>query len=219
MSRVKKPRLAGRVEEAARSLTSKIYKGKRIGGEAIVTVEKDGRDVPLKHVVRHSPTGFSWGFGGSGPADLSLSILTDFLGVEPTRTLYMTFKQRVVACLLLDVGWVMTGEDILKALPESADHMRKYLFGSRNVEVPADDVFYCGYCGSKSRKIRDEEHAIGLGLFTAYMDRGYADFVIIDGKPKACIPLPLDNAHKGHLWQYGRAGHIICECGANLGKY
>jgi len=32
----------------------------------------------LKHIVRHSPDGFQWGYGGSGPADLALSILTDY---------------------------------------------------------------------------------------------------------------------------------------------
>ena len=32
----------------------------------------------LKHVERHSPDGFQWGYGGSGPADLALSILTDY---------------------------------------------------------------------------------------------------------------------------------------------
>jgi hypothetical protein len=38
--------------------------------------------VPLRHVVKHSPSGFSWGYGGSGPADLALSILVDALGIE-----------------------------------------------------------------------------------------------------------------------------------------
>lgn len=28
----------------------------------------------------HSPTGFNWGYGGSGPADLALSLLMDALG-------------------------------------------------------------------------------------------------------------------------------------------
>lgn len=32
----------------------------------------------LEHVERHSPDGFSWGYGGSGPADLALSILVDY---------------------------------------------------------------------------------------------------------------------------------------------
>jgi len=43
---------------------------------------RDGRalawvndDFPLPHIVHHSPTGLEWGYGGSGPADLALSIL------------------------------------------------------------------------------------------------------------------------------------------------
>lgn len=31
-------------------------------------------------MVRHSPTGFSWGYGGSGPADLARSLLIAALG-------------------------------------------------------------------------------------------------------------------------------------------
>lgn len=30
------------------------------------------------HFVQHSPTGFEWGYAGSGPADLALAILTAF---------------------------------------------------------------------------------------------------------------------------------------------
>ena len=35
---------------------------------------------PLPHHVKHSPTGFSWGYGGSGPADLARSLLIHALG-------------------------------------------------------------------------------------------------------------------------------------------
>jgi hypothetical protein len=35
--------------------------------------------VDLPHIVKHSPTGFEMGYGGSGPADLSYSILTHWL--------------------------------------------------------------------------------------------------------------------------------------------
>lgn len=38
---------------------------------------------PLPHVIYHSPTGFEWGYGGSGPADLALSILADYFGEHP----------------------------------------------------------------------------------------------------------------------------------------
>ncbi len=33
--------------------------------------------------VHHSPTGFAWGYGGSGPADLALNIAALFLPLEP----------------------------------------------------------------------------------------------------------------------------------------
>lgn len=43
---------------------------------AIVTIVKDGAPiVKLPHVRFHSPGGFEWGYEGSGPADLSLSLL------------------------------------------------------------------------------------------------------------------------------------------------
>lgn len=32
----------------------------------------------LEHIKRHSVDGFQWGYGGSGPSDLALSILTDY---------------------------------------------------------------------------------------------------------------------------------------------
>lgn len=37
---------------------------------------------PLTHHVRHSPDGFSWGYAGSGPADLARCLLIDALGDE-----------------------------------------------------------------------------------------------------------------------------------------
>lgn len=45
-----------------------------------------GKDAPLRHVVHHSPTGFEWGYSGSGPADLALSILADYYGEKPTKS-------------------------------------------------------------------------------------------------------------------------------------
>ena len=52
-------------------------------GPCKVEIEIDYEDgivvyAQLKHIVKHSPDGFQWGYMGSGPADLALSILTDF---------------------------------------------------------------------------------------------------------------------------------------------
>lgn len=44
---------------------------------ASIVIDKDGQaqEFPLHHFVKHSPTGFEIGYGGSGPADLAYSIL------------------------------------------------------------------------------------------------------------------------------------------------
>jgi len=42
----------------------------------------------LPHHVLHSPDGHSWGYGGSGPAELAKDILCDHLGGEPDPRLY-----------------------------------------------------------------------------------------------------------------------------------
>ena len=54
----------------------KQYAGRRQGYAVIVTV--DGRPLnPRLDLWNHSPTGFEWGYGGSGPAQLALAILAD----------------------------------------------------------------------------------------------------------------------------------------------
>ena len=82
-------------------------------GPHVVVVRPGAKRVPppLPHVVRHSPTGLEWGYGGSGPADLALSILHACCGRETAHGLYEAFKRAVVAPLPrdaweLNVGWV-----------------------------------------------------------------------------------------------------------------
>lgn len=53
-------------------------------GGFIVTVEEGNRkrDLPPKNNLRnHSPNGFNWGYGGSGPAQLSLASAVMFSGM------------------------------------------------------------------------------------------------------------------------------------------
>jgi hypothetical protein len=40
---------------------------------------------PLAIVTYHSPDGIEWGYPGSGPADLALSILADYFGETPEQ--------------------------------------------------------------------------------------------------------------------------------------
>lgn len=43
-------------------------------------------------VVNHSPTGFSWGYPGSGPAQLALAILLQFTDPNTAQRLHHHFK-------------------------------------------------------------------------------------------------------------------------------
>ena len=79
----------------------KIYRGRRLepekGTVSNIEVTVDGKR--LKHHVYHSPTGFNFGYGGSGPADLARSILWDYFKAEPVSMCYQDFKSEFVA------GW------------------------------------------------------------------------------------------------------------------
>ncbi len=64
----------------------KTYRGE--SGGVVHVVIKSGfmRTIRrLHHVVLHSPSGFDWGYEGSGPADLALSILCDVLKERPSK--------------------------------------------------------------------------------------------------------------------------------------
>lgn len=50
-------------------------------------------------IVNHSPNGFNWGYGGSGPAQLALAILTEIKGKEYAVAHYQKFKFDVIATL------------------------------------------------------------------------------------------------------------------------
>lgn len=101
---------------------STIYKGIYIRFEdrrdKDVNVTVDGRPLspkPSQRLRNHSPCGFSWGYGGNGPAQLALAILLDYYGHEKLVMIlanYQDFKFRVIAGLSMDEGWELTGEEI-----------------------------------------------------------------------------------------------------------
>jgi len=99
-----------------------IYSGTRVEEAGPGDVRVDGRPLspaPSQRVANHSPDGFNWGYGGSGPAQLALGILLDYYGKgAPEVRFYQDFKFRVVAALPQGAAWTMTGAQIESAMRE-----------------------------------------------------------------------------------------------------
>lgn len=89
----------------------KCYQGRREGYAAIVTV--DGRRLnPRRDLWNHSPSGFEWGYVGSGPAQLALAILADHCGDdEEALNFYQRFKWKIVAGFPYR-GWTLTSDEV-----------------------------------------------------------------------------------------------------------
>ena len=54
---------------------------------------------PSQKVWNHSPTGFNWGYEGSGPAQLALAILLEVTDKGTALQCYQEFKHQVIAKL------------------------------------------------------------------------------------------------------------------------
>lgn len=93
----------------------KRYEGRREAHGTIVTVNRRPLN-PRLDLWNHSPTGFEWGYGGSGPAQLALALLADHLDDdEQAVALHQDFKRAVVAKLDRR-AWTLTSEQIEQTL-------------------------------------------------------------------------------------------------------
>jgi hypothetical protein len=99
----------------------KHYVGLRTQDGCRVTVHDDTGNPacpldPRFDLRQHSPTGYEWGYAGSGPAQLSLAILADALGdADNAQKLYQDFKFSVVARLSGD-KWSLSEDAIREAV-------------------------------------------------------------------------------------------------------
>jgi len=133
---------------------AKHYRGERAqdGTALVCRTSIAGVERPLKHLVRHSPTGFNWGYGGSGPADLARSLLADFLGFDPPAAVYQAFKFDVLAHLPGDAPWTLDPEQLRLSL----DAIRTTLhidclncLDSRRVFMDGSPTMNCPTCGHR----------------------------------------------------------------------
>lgn len=68
---------------------------------------------PRNDLRNHSPDGFSWGYLGSGPAQLALAMLMqvfqDWSRVQP---IYQIFKEHFIARIPQHANWTADGADV-----------------------------------------------------------------------------------------------------------
>lgn len=97
----------------------KTYTGERTEhGCAVVVSDGDGcRGLDPRFDLRnHSPSGFEWGYGGSGPAQLALALAADVLGDDDAALdVYQRLKFRVVG-RLPEGGWALTENELGDAI-------------------------------------------------------------------------------------------------------
>ncbi len=75
------------------------------------------------HMVKHSPTGMSWGYGGSGPSDLARSILCDITTELVANRNYQAFKREFVE--KWTEGWQITEEEVRAWLDKRKKEVQK----------------------------------------------------------------------------------------------
>jgi hypothetical protein len=98
------------------------YNGTRDENQTCQVRRVDGTKLPLRlDLVNHSPTGFEWGYGGSGPAQLALAILADYLKDDARAVqLHQSFKWVCIARLPRNGPWSLTGREITEILEQVA---------------------------------------------------------------------------------------------------
>jgi hypothetical protein len=83
-------------------------------GDVICSRDMNETSSNVPHrIVRHSPDGFEWGYGGSGPSEFALNILSVFIGQREAERHYQSFKWDFI-CDLPREGGTIKRDDILK---------------------------------------------------------------------------------------------------------
>lgn len=76
--------------------------GNVIGYVADHSVYVNGRKIDIhksQKIRQHSPTGFSWGYAGSGPSQLALAILLEITTEQRAKLFYQEFKWEIISKL------------------------------------------------------------------------------------------------------------------------
>lgn len=118
-------RLEPPLETSAPTRTDgKIYIGKPDGSVLVLDADKHVKLDPRFDLRNHSPTGFAWGYHGSGPAQLALALIADATGDDALACKwYQSFKvdkvSRMPAAWRLPAAEVIAWVRELEGKPEA----------------------------------------------------------------------------------------------------
>ena len=89
-----------------------------IGSPPGTVIKSNGEPLnPRLDLANKSPTGFAWGYSGSGPAQLALAILVDHLKDDKAALAhYQNFKEAVISRLPNGREWTLDSAQIEAAL-------------------------------------------------------------------------------------------------------
>jgi hypothetical protein len=147
------------------------YAGHRTAQGTLVTVTRSSWSKPLDSgydLGNNSRTDFSWGYNGSGPAQLALAILTDYFGAKPggralAEALYGPFKFTVIA--VLPDCWEMNFEEVgialCRTLTEEPDRLNRVL---SDLESAVLDEFVGRQVGNEPLNPADLSESIAAAI-------------------------------------------------------
>ena len=94
---------------------ARMYLAFREGNRCTVAVYENGQMSALTQrqgLINHSPDGFGWGYGGSGPSQLALAMCADALGDDREAVrVYQAFKNAWVALQQGD-EWQISADEV-----------------------------------------------------------------------------------------------------------
>ncbi len=188
------------------NILPKFYRGRRNGNEISVdVVEDENYNKPLTHVCYHSPDGFEWGYPGSGPADLALAILVDFLEEDSTEAQVYAKTGKGEPSAAVHAHQKFKDKFIVN-LPKTGNIGDKYSTVAWKLEASKIKEWYYSEIGALCKECkRGMIESDGCGLFGIPMKDGSTGDPIKYGKE-----LRAD---------WGRDGGRCHDCGARPGHY
>lgn len=92
-----------------------------------VWICEDGKPVarlnPRLDVMNKSPTGFAWGYEGSGPAQLAFAILAHIVGPHMAQKpcYFQIYKREVIGKLDQKAGFTITEQSVLDWIAKQSE--------------------------------------------------------------------------------------------------